>query len=188
MIINATQIRVGMILNVEGDLYRVTWTMHRTPGKGVACMQTKLTNLITSKNLEKRYRSDERVEKADLETRNMQYLYSEGEDCVFMDGETYDQHRVSGSLIGEGKQFLAEGGSYPVTFYEGRSVGVDLPQTVEFKVVMAPPDIKKATATATLKSVELENGLTIQAPGFIKEGDILKISTADGSYVERVKA
>ncbi len=187
MQIVATQIRVGQILNLENELYRVTWTMHRTPGKGNAVMQTKLKHIITGKNQEKRFMSNERVEKAMLETQEMQYLYKEGEHFIFMNNESFEQVPISVDLMDEGSEYLAEGVTYPVTFFNAQPVGIELPQTLDFKVTMAPPEIKKATATSSMRPVELENGMTIQAPGFIKEGDIVRINTADSSYVERVK-
>src|SRR3989339_764471 len=105
MYINATQIRVGMVLIIEKELYKVTYTMHVTPGKGVACMQTKLKNIITGKNLEQRFRSADRVEKAEFETHKMQYLYKDDLGFIFMDNADYEQHTISEDLIGEGKQF-----------------------------------------------------------------------------------
>jgi elongation factor P len=186
MIINATQIREGMILNIDKELYRVTWTMHRTPGKGNACMQTKLKSVSAGKNLEKRFLSNERVEKADLETRKMQYLYQDGEDFIFMDNETYDQFPLPLELIGDFSKFLEENANYGVTYYEENPVGIELPKNISLKVTMSPPEIKKATATSTTKTVELENGLEVQAPGFIKEGDTIKINTETLEYIERV--
>ncbi|MCP4051232.1 MAG: elongation factor P [bacterium] len=188
MIINATQIREGMILNIDNELYRVTWKMHRTPGKGTACMQTKLKNIISGKNLEQRFLSNERVEKADLETRSMQYLYQESSDLVFMDNETYEQIHISCELTGEGLvKYLEEGTSYDITLYEDQPVGVDTPKTINIKVTYAPPEIKKATATNTMRAVTLENDLEVLAPGFIKDGDIIKINTETNEYIERVK-
>ncbi len=186
MAINATQIRVGMVLNVENELYRVTWIMHRTPGKGNACMQTKMKHILTGKNLEKRFLSNDRVDKADLETRNMQYLYSEADGLVFMDQETYEQIVIPKSLLDEAVPLLVEGDSYPVTMFEGNPVGIDLPASVILLVTEAPPDVKKATASAVLKPITLENGMIIQAPGFIKEGDRVKVNTETMEYVERV--
>jgi elongation factor P len=186
MIINATQIREGMILNIDNELYRVTWTMHRTPGKGNACMQTKLKNIMTGKNLEKRYLSNERLEKAELDTRQMQYLYKDGEGFVFMDNETYEQTTLPNDLLGEGSRFLEESANYDVTYHEGTPVGIELPKSIRIKVAIAPPDIKKATATSSTKTIELENGMEVQAPGFIKEGDYIKINTETLEYLERV--
>lgn len=186
MIINATQIREGMILNIDNELYRVNWTMHRTPGKGNACMQLKLKNLVTNKNLEKRYLSNERVEKAELETREMQYLFKDNDGCVFMDNSSYEQNHLSPELLGDGARFLEENATYLVTYFEGNPVGIELPKAINLKVVTAPPDIKRASASPTLKTVELENGMQVQVPGFIKEGDLIKINTESMEYVERV--
>ena len=188
MQIVATQIRPGMVLVIEDELYRVTWMMHRTPGKGNACMQTKLKNIVNGRNLEKRFLSADRVEKAELQTRNMQFLYKDKEAFNFMDNDNYEQMTLSQELIGESDQFLTEGTSYVVTFYEENAVGLELPKTMTLKVTSAPPEIKKATATATMKTIELENGMSIQAPGFIKEGDLVKVNTETGDYLERVSS
>ena len=187
MVIIATQIRVGMVLNINEELYRVTWTMHRTPGKGNACIQTKLKSIITGKNLEQRFMSNEKVEKADLETREMQYLYSQPDGLVMMDNESFEQIVLTDEIIGEGKDYLIEGDSYPITVYEENPVGIDLPKTINLKVESAPPDIRKATATNSLKPVTLENGMVINAPGFIKQGDLIKVNTETNEYLERVK-
>lgn len=186
MQLQATQIRVGMILLIEKQLYRVVWTMHRTPGKGNACMQTKLKHVQSGKNLEKRFLSSERVEKASLETIDQQYLYAEPDSLVFMDLETFEQQNISKDIIGDGLKFLKEGETYPITIFDGQCIGIDLPNTIELKVTYAPPEIKKATATSSLRPVELENGLTIQAPGFIKENDIIKVNIETLEYLERV--
>ncbi len=185
MIINATQIRVGMILDLENELYRVTWTMHRTPGKGNACMQTKLKHLTTGKNMELRFLSNERVNRADLATREMQYLYADGDQLIFMDNNTFDQLSFNEELVGEGKIFLQEGTAYYVTLFQDKPVGIELPKTVTLKVTSAPPEIRKATASSSLRPIEVENGLTIQAPTFIKEGDQIKINTETLEYLER---
>jgi elongation factor P len=187
MQLNATLIREGMILVIDGDLYRVTWKMHRTPGKGNACMQTKLKNIVSGRNLEKRFLSSERVEKAQLTTNNMQYLYNDPESYIFMDLETFDQIHISNEIIGDAAKYLKEELSYPVTFYEGSIVGLELPQTMDLLVTSAPPTIKKATATNSLRPVTLENEMTVLAPGFIKEGDRIKVNTETGDYLERSK-
>ena len=187
MQINATLIREGMILIIDSELYRVTWKMHRTPGKGNACMQTKLKNIINGRNLEKRFLSSERVEKAQLETRSMQFLYKDGTGYVFMDNENFEQITLNDDLLEGAAQFLKEEINYVVTFHDGNPVGLDLPKHMEIKVTYAPPEVKKATASASLRPVELENGMTINAPTFIKEGDILKVNTETNEYMERVK-
>jgi elongation factor P len=175
-----------MIINLQGDLYRVTYTMHVTPGKGVACMQTKLKNIMTGKNLENRFRSDEKVEKADLETHSMQYLFAEPTGLVFMNNETFEQVTLAKDLVGEAEKYLKEGTAYQVTFYEENAVGLDLPNTIDLKVTSAPPEIRKATASSSLRPVEVENGMTILAPAFIKEGDLIRVNTETGEYLGRV--
>lgn len=187
MIINALQIREGMILRVENDLYRVTWTMHRTPGKGNAVMQTKLKHIITGKNMDQRFMSSERVEKADLETREYQFLYKDGDEYIFMDNETFEQQPLPNELIGESAKYLVEGETYLATFYQDDAVGIDLPKTMVLRVVSAPPEIKKATATSSMRPVELERNIIINAPGFIQEGDLIRFNTESGEYMERVQ-
>jgi len=187
MQINATQIREGMVLIVDGELYRVTWKMHRTPGKGNACMQTKLKHIQNGRNLEKRYLSSERVEKANLDTKSMQYLYKDASGYIFMDNETYDQITVLEDVVGDADKFLQDSADYNITFFEDTIVGLELPTTMELTVTMAPPEIRKATAASSLRPIELENGLTVNAPAFIKEGDIVKINTETLEYLERVK-
>jgi len=187
MQINATQIREGMILIIDNELYRVTWKMHRTPGKGNACMQTKLKNIVSGRNLEKRFLSSERVEKAQLTTNDMQYLYNDQEGYIFMDMETFEQISISNDIIGDAAKYLKEELMYPITFHDGSIVGIELPQTMELRVTVAPPEIKRATATNSLRPITLENDMTVLAPGFIKEGDIIKINTESGEYLERAK-
>ncbi|RAP34828.1 elongation factor P [Candidatus Marinamargulisbacteria bacterium SCGC AG-439-L15] len=187
MAINATQIRVGMILDLDGELYKVTWTQHVTPGKGVACMQTKLKNIMNGKNLEKRFRSSDRVERANLIEKQMQYLYSDNEDYFFMDTETFDQVQLGADLLDDAVQYLVEEQVYGVSFYDEQAVGITMPNSVELKVTEAPPEIRKATASSSLRPITLENGMVIQAPAFIKEGDMVKVNTESGEYIERVK-
>ena len=187
MQLNATQIREGMVLIIDGELYRVTWKMHRTPGKGNACMQTKLKHITNGRNLEKRFLSSERVEKASLDSRSMQYLYKDSEGYIFMDNENFEQITVNEDIIGDASTFLKEESDYTITFYEENIVGLELPKSMNVKVTMAPPEIRKATAASSLRPVEVENGLTIQAPAFIKEGDMIKINTETNEYIERVK-
>jgi len=187
MQINATQIREGMVLLIDNELYRVTWTMHRTPGKGNACMQTKLKHVVNGRNLEKRFLSSERVEKAMLETKSMQYLYKDSEGYIFMDNETFDQITVSDDVIGEASKFLKEDTSYLITFFDGQIVGLELPKSMDLRVISAPPEIKKATAAASLRPVTVENDMTVNAPAFIKEGDLIRVNTETCEYIERVK-
>ncbi|MEC8678813.1 MAG: elongation factor P [Candidatus Margulisiibacteriota bacterium] len=183
----ATQIRVGMILKIDGDLYKVNKTQHVTPGKGVACMQTKLKNIFNGKNLEKRFRSADRVERVSVMSKPMQFLYDDPSGYHFMDSETFDQITLETDFVGDKKWYLAEEQVYNVAFYESTPVDIDLPASVEFTVTSAPPEIRKATASSSLRPIEVDNGMTVQAPAFIKEGDKIKVNTETGEYIERVK-
>jgi elongation factor P len=187
MQINATQIREGMVLIIDNELYRVTWTMHRTPGKGNACMQTKLKHIVNGRNLEKRFLSSERVEKALLEARSMQYLYNDGSGFIFMDVTTFDQITLESDLIGDSEKFLKEEIEYQVTFYDEQPMGLELPKTMALVVTYAPPEVRKATASASLRPITCENDIEVNAPSFIKEGDKIRINTETGDYLERVK-
>lgn len=186
MQILATHIRVGNVLVMDGELYKVNYRMHVTPGKGVACVQTKLKNIINGRNKEHRFRSNDKIEKANLETQNMQYLYAEPGGHIFMDNESYEQMTLTETLLEGQTIYLKEGDSYDVTFYDGNAVGLELPTNMEFKVDYAPPEIKKATANNSMRPITLENGLEVNAPAFIKNGDVIKVNTETNEYVERV--
>ena len=183
----ATQIRVGMILKVDGELYRVLKTQHVTPGKGVACMQTKLKNIMNGKNLEKRFRSADRADRVTVVSQNMQYLYDDHNGYHFMDTETFDQITLEIDFVGDKKWYLVEEQTYLVAFYEQTPVDIEFPAAVEFTVTTAPPEIRKATASSSLRPIEVDNGMMVQAPAFIKEGDKIKVNTDTGEYIERVK-
>jgi elongation factor P len=186
--INATQIRKGMIIKVDAELYKVLDTTHVTPGKGQALMQTKLRRLSDQSLHDIRFRSKERVEQAYLETMEMEYLYPEGQDYVFMNTETYEQMKLTEEVLGSGLQYLIPNVIFSIQMYEGKPIGVDPPMTIELKVVKTAPYLKGATQSASNKPATLETGLTISVPQFIKEGDILRIDTRDDKYLERAKS
>lgn len=188
----ATQIRENMIIRLNQDLYRVTWVMHRTPGKGDAFMQTKLKHVINQKNLDHRFRSSDKVEKVDIRQREMQFLYAADSQFFFMDMTTFDQH-VTTAISETEAHYLVEGDMYTIQITDTDSadimiIGVEWPKTITLRVTEAPPEIKRATATSSQRPVTLENNLTVLAPGFIKPGDLIRINTSDASYIERVKS
>ena len=185
--INATQIRKGMIINIDGDLYRVVDFTHVTPGKGQALMQTKLRKLKDGSIHDYRFRSKDRVEQAYLETIEMEFLYQEGEDYIFMNLESYEQIRLTGEVLGDAVNFLLPNIVFSIEFSERKPVGVNPPLTVELEVVKTAPFLKGATAAAGNKPATLETGIVVSVPQFIKEGDKLKIDSRDGSYIERAK-
>ena len=186
--INATQIRRGMLIILDGQLYRVLEATHVTPGRWKAMMQTKLRNLKDGSLLNHRFRSEDRVEQAYLEEVEMEYLYNSGEDSVFMNLENYEQIRLSPEIIGDGVRYLVPNIVFTVEFYEGHPVAVRPPLTVELKVVETEPFLKGATQSASSKPATLETGLTVSVPQFINAGDVVRIDTREDKYLERAKS
>jgi elongation factor P len=186
--INATQIRRGMIIILEGQLYRVLEATHVTPGRWKAMMQTKLRHLKDGSLLNHRFRSEDRVEQAFLEEVEMEFLYKAGEDSVFMNLENYEQIRLSPEIIGDGVRYLIPNIVFTIELYEGRPVAVRPPLTVELKVVETEPFLKGATQSASSKPATLETGLVVTVPQFINEGDVVRIDTREDKYLERAKS
>jgi elongation factor P len=185
--IDATQIRKGMVILLDGVLYRVMEMQLITPGRWKAMVQTKLRNILTGTQNEHRFRSEERVEQAILEEAEMEYLYREGDNYVFMNLETFDQISIPAEAIGDGAKYMLPNTVIKVEMYEGRPVGIDLPTSIDLKVVSTEPRVKGATQTAMYKPAVLETGAVIQVPEFIKEGDIIKVDTREDKYLERTK-
>jgi elongation factor P len=185
--INATQVRKGMIILLDGNLYRVLEAVHITPGRWKAMVQTKLRSLKEGTLLNHRFRSEDRVEQAHLEEVEMEFLYMTGEDAVFMNLENYEQIRLGPEIIGDGANYLAPNVVFNIELYEGKPVGVEPPLTVDMKVVKTEPFLKGATQSASYKPATLETGLTVNVPPFINEGDVIRIDTREGKYLERAK-
>jgi len=185
--ISATQIRRGMIIKIEGNLYRVLEATHITPGKGQALMQTKLRNLKDQTLIDYRFRSKDKVEQAFLEEIEMEYLYQEGKEYVFMNLNTYEQIKLSEEVIGNSKNYLVPNVVISVEMHQGQPVGINPPLTVDLEVVKTEPFLKGATQSASSKPALLETGITINVPQFIKDGDIVRIDTRENKYLERVK-
>ncbi len=183
--IPATQIRKGMILEVDGGLFKVHEFTHVTPGKGQAVMQTRLRNLDTGSLVEKRFRSAESVEVAHQDNRKMQYLYQDGDLYTFMDMETYDQVGISAELLGDSLPFLLENMEVTVVYVSERPLSVDLPGTVEMEVIETEPALKGATAAAQTKPATLQTGLVVQVPPFVNQGDRIRVDTNTGEYLTR---
>lgn len=187
MKLKATQVRKGMIIIYNGELCVVTDMQHFTPGKGQAGVQLKMKNIKTGSNAENRFRSDDIIEKANLETRKMEYLYDDGDNYYFMDNETYDQIPISAEMIGDTKFYLLPNTPCEVSFFEEKPLSVELPASMDLKVIETAPYLKTATVTSSYKPATLETGLQVQVPQFISEGEVLKIDTRDGKYIERAK-
>jgi len=183
----ATQLKVGMSILYEGQLYRVAELMHVTPGKGRGMMQVKLYSLKTDRYYEKRFRSDASIENVHVELKEMEFLYQADDSYVFMDTKTYEQVEMSEAVLGSAINYLLPNIQLKVQFYEGAPVGIELPITVELKIVETDPPLKGATASGSPKSAKLETGIVVKVPNFLQVGDGVRIDTRDDSFVERVK-
>ena len=185
MLIPATQIRIGMLLNYQNDLYRVMAVTHITPGNWRGMVQTKLRSIRTGNSTENRFRSEDKVDRITLEQHEMEYLYSDGDMHHFMNNETFEQVGLSAEVLGDAVDYLLPNIKLAIEFYESRPVGIELPLTVEMKVMETEPAIKGATVSNVGKPAKMETGLVVQVPAFINEGDVIRIDTATGSYIER---
>jgi elongation factor P len=187
MAIPATQIRRGMVILFEGQLCKVIEFRHHTPGNLRAMVQAKLRNLRSGSSFEHRFRSADTVERAVLEQHDMEYLYSDGSHHHFMNTESYEQTALSEEDLGDAAQWLMPGLKIQVEFYEGRPIGVELPASMELTVVRTEPTMKGATVSNVNKPATLENGVTIQVPPFVNEGDRIRVDPSEGRYMERAK-
>jgi len=184
--IQATQLRKGMCIKHDNELFRVVATQHITPGNWRGMVQAKIRNLRTGAIIEHRFRSEDRVERAILDETDMEYLYQDGDMFHFMNSETFDQVALSSETLGDAVPYLTPNIRLKVEFFDARPVGIDLPSSVEMKVVETEPGIKGASVSNVGKPATMETGLVVQVPAFINEGDVLRVDTATGAYVERV--
>jgi elongation factor P len=186
--INYSQVRKGMvILGEDGQLYSVVDRDLNTPGNWRAILQLKLKNLKTGAVTMNRVRPEDKVEQAYLDKRTMQYLYQEGDEYVFMDLETYDQIHLNREWVGDQILYLKENDNAQVTFYDGKPLSLELPATVELKVVETEPSVKGATAAAQYKPAKLETGLKVTVPPFVGIGEVIQVDTRTGEYLSRAK-
>ena len=183
--ISSNDFRPGVTIELNGDPHQVIEFQHVKPGKGAAFVRTKVKNLKTGSTTEMTFRGGEKGPKATLDRRTMQYLYFDGEGYVFMDNETYDQISLSVEQLDGGDKFLKENMDCQIMLYQGNVLGVELPNTVELAVVETEPGIKGDTASGGTKPATLETGVVVQVPFFINTGDVLKVDTRNGSYIER---
>jgi elongation factor P len=188
MMIAATQIKRGMTIKLNGELYRVFSFQHITPGNWRGMVQTKLKSIKSGSIIEHRFRSEDRIEQAYLETHEVEYLYSDGSDYYFMNTETFEQFHLSSDLLEDAIPFMIPNIKLQIEFYEGKSIGVELPASVELRVVSTEPALRGATVSNVNKPATMETGLVIQVPPFINEGELIRVDTSDGKYLERVKS
>jgi len=184
---NANDLRPGMVIRHNNELFSIHSAEHRTPGNLRAFVQAKLRNLRTGAISDYRFRSTDAVERAILDETEMQYLYADGDNYHFMNTETYDQIHLHREVLGDRALYLVPDVMIQVVFYEERPVDVELPATVDMKVVETEPGIKGASATNVTKPAKMETGLIVNVPPFINEGETIRVDTAEGTYLERAK-
>ena len=187
MAMPATQIRRGMVLVFEGEPCRVVEFRHHTPGNLRAMVQAKLKNLRTGSSFEHRFRAADSIEKASMETHDLEFLYQGGDTYHFMNTENYDQLEMDEEMLGDNAQWMQPGMRIVAEYYEGRPIGIQLPNTLTLEVVDTAPVMKTATKTASTKPAKLENGVTINVPEFVGTGDKVKVNPSTGEYQERAK-
>ncbi len=175
-----------MVLDLEGQLWTVIWFQHHKPGKGNTVVRSKLKHVLSGKVVDRTFNSDTKVETASVDRREMQYLYHDGENFVFMDTDTYDQLNISDEVVGDAKNYLLENGTATVALHEGNPLFLDLPTSVELEVTYTEPGLQGDRSTGGTKPATVETGLQIQVPLFITTGERVKVDTRDGSYLGRV--
>jgi len=185
--VKATQLRPGMVIQHEGQLFTVFSTEHRTPGNKRGSMQTRMKNLKTGAIIDYRFRAEEFVDRAILDELEFEYLYNEGDDFHFMNTQTYEQMHLTREQLGETVYYLIPNTVVRVEFFEDKPIGVALPDTMDLKVAKTEPTLQKATASAVMKPATLETGLVVQVPPFVNEGDKIKVDTTEARYVQRVE-
>jgi elongation factor P len=187
MALPATQIRRGMVIVFEGDPCRIIEFRHHTPGNLRAMVQAKLKNLRTGNNFEHRFRAADSIDPASMETHDLEFLYQGGDTYHFMNTENYDQLEMDEEALGDNAQWMQPGMKIQAEYYDGRPVGIRLPNALTLEVVDTAPVMKTATKTASTKPAKLENGVTINVPEFIGTGDRVRVNPATGEYQERSK-
>jgi elongation factor P len=185
--VQATQLRPGMVIKHEGELYSVFSLYHRTPGNKRGFVQTRLRSLRSGSIIDYRFRSEDMVERAILDEIEFEYLYSDADTYYFMNTETFEQIGLPTDVVGETKQYIVPNVRLKIEFYEGKPIGIDLPQLVELTVTETAPGLRAATASAVMKPAKTETGLVVQVPAFINSGDRIRVDTSDGHYVQRAE-
>lgn len=183
---STSDFRKGLKIELDGKPYIMVDFLHVKPGKGGAFVRTKLRNLATGAVIEKTFRSGEKVERPDLEEKEMQYLYKDDDGYQFMDMETFDQVFITSDQVGESADYLKEGLELTVLYHDNLPISLELPNFVELVIIETKPGVKGDTASGGSKPAKLETGLVVQVPLFLEEGEILKIDTRTGEYIERI--
>jgi elongation factor P len=183
--ISATQMRPGMVIKFNNDLFSVFSVVHRTPGNLRGFVQAKMRNLRSGSMTEHRFSSEDRVERALLDEQEMEYLYDDGEFYYFMNTESFEQMHLTKDILGDAVQYLVPQLKVHIEFYEGKPMSVELPATVDLTIVETEPGLKGATVSNVTKPAKMETGLVVQVPPFINQGEKIRVNTSEGTYQER---
>ncbi|MGI6093315.1 MAG: elongation factor P [Veillonellaceae bacterium] len=183
--ISSNDFRTGVTIEIDNDVWQVVDFQHVKPGKGAAFVRAKLKNMRTGSVVERTFNPSEKIPKAHVDNRQMQYLYESGGMYVFMDNETYEQIELDGDTLANAINFLKENMTISIMMFQGNIIGVDLPNAVELEVIETDPGIRGDTATGGTKPAKLETGYVVKVPLFINVGDVLRVDTRSGQYIER---
>ena len=184
--LQSTQLRPGMVVVFNGELHTVFSVNHRTPGNLRGFVQAKMRNLRSGTMFEHRFSSEDRVERAVLDEVEMEFMYDDGDYYYFMNTENYEQTHLTKDLLGDGVEYLIPNLKVQVEYHDGKPISVELPATVNMTVVEVEPGIKSASVSNVGKPAKMETGLIVSVPQFVNEGDVIRVSTTDGAYQERV--
>ncbi len=187
MAFGITDLKKGVVFEWEGEPFRVVEYNQKVMGRGGSIVNVRVKSLLDGKVLEKTFKGNEQLNRADVTNQTVQYLYSDGNTFFFMNGETFDQFEIPADLVGDGAGYLKEGDTVALQFFNDRPINVELPKNVPLKVVYTESVVKGDTTSNITKDAELETGITIKVPSFIKQGDLISVDTSTGAYRERVK-
>jgi len=184
--IDVNELRKGVTFELDGNLYKVLDYSHNKTGRGNANIKVKARNLLTGANIERTFSSGQSVQDVSLDFNNVSYLYKDGDSYIFMDNKTFEQPSISEEALGDSAGYLKEGMEVKITFYKDKPIDVELPTSVDLKVVDAEMAIRGDTATGVTKKVTTETGVTVQCPNFVNVGDTIRVDTRTGDYITRV--
>lgn len=187
MALSITDLKKGTLFQWEGEPFRVVDYSQKVMGRGGSIVNVRIKSLLDGKVLEKTFKGNEQLDRADVTTQTVQYLYNDGNTFFFMNEETFDQFEVASDLVGDGAGYLKEGDRVQLQFFDGRPINVELAKNVPLKVTYTENAVKGDTSSSITKDATLETGITIKVPAFIKQGDTISVDTATGAYRERVK-
>jgi elongation factor P len=187
MALSITNLKKGTLFQLDGEPYRVVEYSQKVVGRGGSIVNVRIKSLIDGKVLERTFKGNEQLNKADVTTQSVQYLYNDGTNFHFMNEDSFEQFEVSGDLVGDNAGYMKEGDKVALQFFDGRPINVELPKNVPLEVTYTETAVKGDTSSAITKDATLETGITVKVPAFIKTGDLVSVDTATGTYRERVK-